>query len=148
MLGEALIVVLLKPCLTRAATLFHVKSRCQQRDPPEYPISPTELSLKTGTRQCPITGRCQTDAGERVMMREMHVAGLRWGREAPGLSDSLACFAPGEKGGLACLAAVAQLDRDVLKMPMHGWHVKSRVGLGRVETSVKISFSLPSNCLA
>lgn len=77
---------------------------------PESP-SLAELSLKTGTRQCPITGRCQTDAGERMMLREMHVAGLRWGREGPCLSDNLACFAPGEKGGLACLAAVAQVDR-------------------------------------
>ncbi|KAJ3464587.1 hypothetical protein MRS44_009373 [Fusarium solani] len=77
-------------------------------------------------------------------MREMHVAGLRWGREAPGLSDSLACFAPGEKGGLACLAAVAQLDRDVLKMPMHGWHVKSRLRV-RNNTDQRINNSFKKN---
>lgn len=47
------------------------------------------------------------------------------------------------------LVSLLLLNLTVMfKMPMHGWHVKSRVGLGRVETSVKISFSLPSSCLA
>ena len=125
------------------------KAAVNSEIPPEYSISPIELSLKTGTRQCPITGRCQTDAGERVMMREMHVSGLRWGKESPGLSDSLACFAPGERAVWLVSLLLLLLNLTVMfKMPMHGWHVKSRVGLGRVETSVQISFSLPSNCLA
>lgn len=131
MLGEAFIVVLLEPCLTLAATLFHVKSRCQQRDPPEYPISPTEVA-KNGDETMPVTGRCQTDAGERVMMREMHVAGLGCNERQRSLVSAIAWHVSRlEKRAvwLVSLLLLLNFDRDVLKMPMHqGWHVKSRVG--------------------